>query len=214
MASFSDDFGRIDNPSLGANWTDDVAGDPQIVSFAWYPNTGSAKNMSVYSATTCSTANQYARIKFDIIGTGNYTGAIFRYTNSSSPHYWVYFALTEQTVTWAYMTDVASGNTDISAGTSITIAANDVFGITVNGTGTSTVVRIWRNPTALAPDDGGATWDSNAPTVTFTNDPPSPVNTGSAIGLMAYDFGTRASILEIYAGDVPVASSPIPVWLL
>ncbi len=211
MATFSDDFNRADGASLGANWTEDIAGAQEILSNQLYFLTLSAKSLAVYSGTTCSTTDQYARVKVSAnVAASNYPGLVFRYTNSVSPYYWIYFGCGEQNVSWAYHPDVATGNTDI-ASSAITVALNDVFGITINGTGASTVVRIWRNPTATAPDTGGTTWDGASPTVTFTTDPASPVDTGSMIGVQAYDFSSHVQFDDFYAGDItPVATIVYP----
>lgn len=201
LASFSDDFNRADNDSLGANWTE-VAGDTDISSNTMVFVTGSYGTVVVKHNTALTTVNQY--IKVESVADLTYIGPMFRYTNSGSSYYTV-CGTGGTNFGWFSYTGDGTGETQQGADTSLSGFSGPAFiGITVVGTGTDTVVRVWLNPTGDAPDSGGATWGSAAAGITWTSDPSNAVNTGSYIGF-AGSQGTPSSIIvdNFFGGDIP-----------
>lgn len=199
LASFSDNFNRADNASMGANWTE-IAGNIDIASnkASGQDTADFSEKEAVYSGASTSTANQYW--KFTISGTGACRpSVILRYTNSGSPFYEVQFDTVN--VHWNHWTAVAGTKTPITTpGFVCTFPAT--IGGTITGTGNSTVIRLWLSPTANAPDAGGATWDSASPTLTISDDPPSAVNTGALMGVGGFSSGVLTWD-DFFGGDVP-----------
>ena len=201
-ASFSDNFDRANNDSLGANWTE-AAGDQDITSNQLGAmTTGFAKNLAIYSGTSCNTVNQYAKIKI-VAGIAGFIHLVFRYTDSSSAYYAVEVENDgDSNCRWYYYPTAAGSGTEIAATTFTGGANGDTFGITLTGTGTSTEVRMWRNPTGAAPDSAISWGGDTTPDSSFTTDPPTPVNTGSKVGLQA--FHNSANTLDDFSGgDIP-----------
>jgi hypothetical protein len=76
--------------------------------------------------------------------------------------------------------------------------------VTCIGTGNSTVIRVWTSPTANAPDAGGTTWDSAGPANTLSDDPASPVDSGSYVGFGGIGSGGNPLAYDnFFGGDVP-----------
>lgn len=198
LASFSDDFDRADSDSLGANWTE-ADGDIDIFSnTARLSEGGFGENFAIYSATACTTVNQFVRLTI-VIATG-YPQIPLRYTNSSSPFYFLEFS--GSSVDWYHKSQIGGTSTQINAAPgSISITDGTVIGMSVEGTGASTVVKIWINPTSGSPDDP-TSW--GAATVTFTDNPASPVDTGGYVGIGGVQ-GSADSLRynNFYGGDVP-----------
>ena len=135
--------------------------------------------LAIYLATAAAAATQYIKIKIANDSGGAYPGVAFGYTNPSSPYYNLYFLATEDQVEWGRFGSASEPTwASVSGvGSAVTVNSGDIFGITSTGTGTSTVVRVWRNPTGLP--TAADNWDGiPTPNVTFTNDPASPVDTG------------------------------------
>lgn len=196
LAAFSDDFTRADNDSLGGNWTE-ADGDIDIFSnTARLSEGGFGENFAIYSATACTTVNQYVRFTYQT--EGGYPQIPLRYTNSSTAFYFVEFSNT--TVDWYHKSQIGGTSTQINASSgSISIASGTVIGITVSGTGTSTEVKVWINPgTGTDP----TTW--GAATITFTDNPASPVDTGGYVGLGGVQGSADVvRYSAFYGGDTP-----------
>lgn len=180
-AAFSDDFDRSDSDSLGANWTE-AAGDADIAGNLYRLSTGSFGVITSVHNTSTGSITQYVKAT---LGTDPfYPWFVFRYTNSGSAYYVVQFDDATGTFDWQKF-DNASDTSGDSIGTgSITagLMSSQTFGITIEGTGTSTVVRIWRNPTNLPTT--ASNWDGDTtPDATISNDPASPVDSGNFVGL-------------------------------
>lgn len=201
--NFSDDFVRPDSESLGPNWTE-VVGNFDINSNAMRFRTASfAKQLAVYSGQATDTVDQYSKVAFPTLLGSVYPEMAFRYTDSSTQFYSVQLLQAENQAKWQYYSSSAASSSTIATA-ALTVDSGDSFGITLEGTGTSTVVRIWRNPTGGIPDSA-TSWGGDAtPDVTFTTDPGTPVNTGNYIGVMGYQNAVNTIIVNaFFGGDIP-----------
>jgi hypothetical protein len=198
-AAFSDNFDRANSASLGANWTE-AAGDASIAgNQVELQSAAYAQITLAYTGTACSTVNQY--VKADTTG-GQMLGIVLRYTDASSPLYVVVFDKNEGRIDWKRYSD-ASTSTETVQSQAFTLDFSATYGVTITGTGASTAVRIWKNPTGLP--TAADNWDGDStPDVSFSNDPSSAVNTGSYAGL-AGQQNSAASIYynNFFGGDIP-----------
>jgi len=199
LAAFSDTFSGTAGDSLGANWTE-ADGDADIFSGTMRLSEGSfGENFAIYSATACTTTSQY--VLFTITTATGYPQIPLRYTNSSSPFYYIEFS--GSSVDWWHTTGIGGTDTQINASTgSVSVTDGVTIGITITGTGTSTEVKVW-----IGPDPGydptlPATW--GAADVTFTDNPASAVNSGPYVGLGGVQ-GSADSLRydNFYGGDIP-----------
>jgi hypothetical protein len=202
VTTISDDFTRADSTSIGAAWVE-VANDLDIFSNTLRVVTnGFADTIAMYDATTLAN-DHYLKAVF---GDANvqYPILAFRMTDGSSPFYMFYVDGNNGTVDWYHAASATGTKTAIVTGQSFGAAlpgANSGLGVTVEGTGTSTVIRVWRSPTANAPTTPSL-WDGNAPALTLTTDPASPVNTGGKVGFGGQCGGTNlVRYADIWAGD-------------
>lgn len=197
LAAFSDDFNRADSDSLGANWTE-ADGDIDIFSnTARLSEGGFGENYAIYSATSCTTVEQFVR--FTMTAEGGYPSIPLRYTNSSSAFYVIEFSNT--TVDWYHKSAIGGTSTQINASSgSISISSGSVLAMSISGTGTSTEVKVWINPTS-GTVNLPSTW--GAATVTFTDNPASPVDTGGYVGLGgAQGSADTVRYDNFYGGDI------------
>lgn len=190
--TISDNFDRADSTSLGANWSEE------------YNNTQILSNqLSNVSTSTClvvhqtplSTVSQYGKLKL-----ASSAGAwilVFRYVNIASAYNEVGVNALTGNVFWD------SNGVNIES-TALGFTGGDTFAATIIGTGAATVVRWWKNPTGNAPDAGGTTWGSAAPTGTFTNDPgANAADSGLYVGLEIYGATAGSDAIDdFFAGDV------------
>ena len=201
MTTISDDFNRANSASLGANWTE-VAGDADIVGNEYNIITAAYGDVVTIHNTALSSADQYVKLVMASAEV-QYPMIYMRYTNSSSAHYRMTIDGNNGNVDWEYMPSVGGSSSLIVAGSlgSGIGGGDDSIGITIEGTGTSTVVRGWRNPTANAPGSASL-WDGNAPAFSLTTDPGTPVNTGNYVGIGGQQ-GASGNLQygDFYAGD-------------
>jgi hypothetical protein len=186
-ASFTDDFNRA---SLGANWTVDAGTCVITGSTDFEGQSGSyANNFARYTATQITTTSGY--IYAGTTGRGNASRDTFylipfRYTDATSAMYVVVIDPVGGAVEWWHYTAATGGTETLIATTATTVSYGDTWGITWTGTGTSTEVRVWRNPAGTTASAVGTFAGSSSPTVTFTTNPASPVNSGNYVGLGTY----------------------------
>lgn len=197
----SDDFNRANSASLGANWTE-AAGDTSIVSNTAETQTGGfGEVVNIYSATSLNTVNQY--IRFTVAsGSSSVPMAIFRYTNSASPFYSIQLDDINDLAEWIRHASIGGATTTIASTALTQSAASTTYGITMTGTGTSTEIRIWVNPTGNIPDSATSWGGDSTPDVSFTTDPGSPVNTGNLVGFGGFT-STNMNFNEWFGGDIP-----------
>lgn len=203
-AAFSDDFDRANADSLGANWTE-AAGDQDIASNVLSLQTsGFAENVCAYTGTACSTVNQYVLCSW--VATGSfYPGYILRYSAAASPQYVVFFWIAENKIEWSRKATSGDASfTLIEASGTVTVDTTDRWGVTIDGTGTSTVVRCWKNPTGDTPTNEGDWGGDTTPDVTLTANPATPVDTGNHVGL-AGEINTAGGVTfnNFFGGDAP-----------
>jgi hypothetical protein len=181
-AAFSDNFDRADGASLGANWSEE-AGDASIFSNTYRLVTGSFGVVTSVHNTSTGSTTQYIKISLSGIDV-QYPWVVFRYLNSSSGYYTLQMDGNTGTVDWYYFSDAtdASGDAIGSGGTFGSDLVGDTIAFTITGTGTSTVVRGWLNPTGLP--SAADNWNGDTtPEFTLTDDPATAANTGQLVGI-------------------------------
>lgn len=186
---YSDDFNRV---SLGANWTVPL-GTVGITS-----NQLEMQDLNgayaIYTGTAIGSVDRAIYFNLQGIISYRYPHVVLRYTDDSSPLYTVEFSPVYG-VTW-YSWDVLDGtSTSIQSLSGAGLTGDETFGITIEGTGSDTVIRIWRNVVNTVPVSFSE-WDpgDTTPDYTFTNDPGgNAVDTGDYVGFGGY--GTNDSIL-------------------
>jgi hypothetical protein len=129
-----------------------------------------------------SSADGWMKVTVPTQGGNGYPVASFRYTNSGTAHYGITLNIIAGELGWERYTSATGAGTLIQAITT-TVTATDTWAFAWQGSGASTVIRCWRNPTGSTPDSGMTTWGSAAPTQTFTTDPGTPVDSGTYCGL-------------------------------
>lgn len=203
MTTITDNFDRADSASLGGDWTE-ANGDAEIFSNTLRIVTGGFTNVIIAHNTALAGVEQFCKVQLgaDV----QYPIVAFRYTDASSPFYVLFIDGNAGTVEWARLATASASSTTIEAGGSLggnVAGGADTCSFTITGTGTSTVVRGWRNTTANAPSDA-ATWDGVGPAFTMSADPASPVNTGNkvAIGGTQGGAGSVLRINNFWAGDI------------
>jgi len=202
---FSDDFNRADGDSLGGNWTE--IGDVDIASNAANSPQTFDNNLrgAAYTATSCGSVNQYVKVTLTSNNSGGNVapGVLLRYTDASSPCYNVRFAIASDIARWNRLATPTPTGTDAAVDNDqLTVAPGDVVGITIGGTGASTVVRIWVNPTGLpsAVDN----WDGDTtPSLSLTVDPGTPVDTGNYVGICGLGSLGVLEWDDFYGGGLP-----------
>ena len=183
--NFSDNFNRADSTNLGANWTE-ASGDAEIVSNIMRLMTGGyADNFMIYTGTATSTVDQYVKFTIEAAFTADarFPCVVFRYTNTSTPFYVVFFNVNGDNLTWQRYATTAGAATVIETSGTLAIATGDIFGVTISGTGTATVVRVWKTPTGDIPTSESDWGGDTTPDISFTVDPASAVNTGNNVGI-------------------------------
>jgi hypothetical protein len=152
-------------------------------------------------STTVGSATQYARVKAGSV----YGGFVMRSTNDPADGGYLvaWFPDSGGQCVVAHFNN-SGFDSEISSRVAFTMSATDIIGATIQGTGATTVVNIWRNPTSTVPYDVN-NWDS-------ASDPPDAVlnditafycNTGTCVGL-GVDVGGVA-FDDFYGGSFGVA---------
>lgn len=179
MTALSDDFNRADSGTPGGSWTQVIAL-AQLVSNQIVATDPAA--MYVHG-TSLADVVQYG--KWSLAGLAdanvNQPYLVFRYTNSSSSFYTVRFNSDTNIVQWRSHTSSADTTGTLIDSGALVIGATATYGVTIEGTGNNTVVRVWDGITGLPSDT--VTWNGNtSPNLTFTANPGSPVDTGLVVG--------------------------------
>lgn len=214
-ADYSDNFNRADNAAISASWVepdDGLSLSGNELAFV------QSKGLAIYNSSTTG-VNQYVKLNWSDAAAVNedMPQMAFRYTSSGVGYYTVDFQSWNNLVDWRYHSSVAD-NTGTSIGTaSTTLTANDTWGCTLDGTGTSTVVRCWLSPGSNTPTNATTWAGDSTPEVTITNDPGTPVNTGNLTGL-GYDTGNPFSghMDDWFGGDIPSGGgggTAVPVFI-
>jgi hypothetical protein len=188
-AAFSDDFAGTG--TLGANWT--------VTTGTWGRVSGQCSLSSIggclagYTGTACTTLDQYVKATLSTISS-SYPALVFRRENGTpTNNYYVY--KDGLTIVWA---NDAGGSIQSA---SMSLSNGDSLGITVTGTGSSTIVRVWKNPAANTPTSL-TVWGGASPDVTFTNNSSVASDSGTTVGLGG---NNQSSLIydDFFGGDVP-----------
>ena len=180
----SDDFNRANSGTPGGSWTQ-ATGNCDISSNTLLGVSGSYALNLVRHSTEMGSLTQYMKANMSGWGTDfAYIIFFFRWgATNSSPSYGVIISAQEDEVAW-YRFSNTSGNSYSAIGSAQAISVNggDAFGVTVDGTGTNTIVRVWRNCTGLP--TAANNWNADTtPSLTFTTNPPTPVDSGTSLGV-------------------------------
>lgn len=192
-APFSDDFNRSDSDSLGSCWVEE-AGDGDIAGNEMLLTTGSfANHWMACSGTPAGGANQWVKVTASLASsTDNYPQIILRFTNAASPFYFLEIDCNVSQVYWNRADSVGGSTAQISSAVdySGSSCVGQVVGATITGTGTSTIIRFWLNPTGSP--SAADNWNGDTtPDATFTDDPASPVDSGNIAGLAGQSASTN-----------------------
>lgn len=205
LASFSDDFNRSDSDTLGSGTWTEMAGDVDIVSNeANAPITFDfTERAAYYSGTACTTSSQYVKVTLGTATGGNGAGVILRHTASGSL-YQIQFDDDDNNIYWKYFPTAGGTSVTVQSLFAVTAFAYPVtVGVVVEGTGNSTVVRIWMSPSANAPTST-TSWDGGAATHSMSDDPATAADAGTYLGIGVDNVsGSAATWDNFYGGDVP-----------
>jgi hypothetical protein len=192
----TDLFNRSNSTDIGASWVE-ANGELSIASNTL--SAGATSSVGIH-ATALSTATQY--VKFKVVG-GTVNHAIYIRCDATDgdPTYTI----------WATASGTEWNDTDslVQSTAALTWAAGDVFAVLIKGTGTSTVVSIWKSPTNDVPLSGGThctdtakpCWDSagDAPDLQFDNNPSPASDSDVGHGILMYN--ASSTLDDYFAGD-------------
>lgn len=198
--SFSDDFNRANNDSLGANWTE-ITGDIDIDSNTFFKL--GAADFSTHDAiwnTATTTVEQYSKSVF-VTGAFTRPHYLFRYVDTSSAFYEIEVDILNGFGNWNHWTAVGGTKTQIQQ-IPLTPSSGDVLAWTISGTGNSTVIRCWINPTGDAPDSAISWGGDTTPDGMWDTNPASPCDTGTKVGL-GFLSSADASHDNFFGGTIP-----------
>jgi hypothetical protein len=199
LASISDNFsGTL------ASWTTRI-GEYAIVSGELSATTG---GIVEYTQTSTASAEQWAAIKYVTLPSNTYEGIVLRSPGASGNRYRVAWNVAGARWEWHAITEAGVVINAIKVGAikQDTLALtesplNNTWGFTITGTGTSTVVYLFKNPVSSQPLSATG-WDSATDwtgkmTVTWN---PVVVNTGNIVGITS---GTASRLDNFSAGSLP-----------
>jgi len=145
---------------------------------------GFVDNIAIHQ-TSVGAADQYIKA---CLGTADaqYPLPLFRFTNDASEFYGFYLDGNSGAVDWTHFASVGGATTALGSGTysSAFTSGADCFAVTIEGTGTATVLRFWKNPTANSPTAADM-WDASGPVFSITTDPSNAVDSGNLVGIGA-----------------------------
>lgn len=197
--TFSDNFDRA-NGALGANWSQ-WGGTADINSNSYRLGSGSFANITSVYTTSTNCTTQYVRFTTNA-AFSQYPWIAVRGTNSSSGYYTLQLDGASATVEWYYFANAsASSGTQIGSTQMLGGGAfgAETFCVTITGTGTSTVVRVWRGCTNTP--SAADNWDGDTtPNVTFTDDPGTAVDSGGYVGIGGQQGSANTNLLDNFFG--------------
>lgn len=202
LASFSDDFNR---GSLGANWTKITQsfGAIEIVSnVVKSENSFDTANRGAFYNATPLAVNQYVKLTLTSANNSSaFPGILLRVVDASSPCYVIEVREVDTIIQWGSLATPSSSISVIQSDGAFSFTYPITLGVTIDGTGNSTVVRIWRDPSANAPTSA-TSWDGGAADVEFTDNPGTAADSGTLVGLAGHG---NADIYwdDIFAGTTP-----------
>ena len=202
----SDDFNR---PSLGSNWAID-SGSFNILGDALQQNSGQQYTTAQlrYVADTTASPDQFGKLR--IVSSAAHTfGFIFRSGSAPGPHYEVH--LPKGTTQWRWERYDPSFVERLGdcAGDGF-VADGNWVGATVEGTGVSTLVSVWRwNSDPDLGNDVDIVNNWGPPDCTMVSAGPIFVDAGNQVGIRAYTGSSAASGFadDWASGDISAAST-------
>ncbi|MDH3627478.1 MAG: DUF4215 domain-containing protein, partial [Acidobacteriota bacterium] len=202
---FTDDFNR---GSLGMDWSVE-SGAFGILANQLQQNSGQkfVNARLRYVANDTASINQYSKLQIATLASHTW-GFMLRVNGPSSNHYQVHLPTGSDQWRWEQHDPDFVERVDQCVGDAA-VSANDWIGATVEGTGSNTVVQVWRwdgDPDFGGSVDIAGNW--GLPDCTMTVDPTAPIDSGVGLGIRAYTGNktTNASIDNWYGGDLPVPS--------
>lgn len=193
LASFSDNF----SGTLAA-WTIET-GTFDINAGQLRATTGGFVDNVIVYTTPINTLSGY--IKATRGDDATFPKMVFRYTNSASPFYAL--EINSSVVQWFRYASLGGAGTQIGSNGTLASGIGTAIGLTFTGIGNATVLNVWLNPTGAAPTTSSL-WGGAAPTVAYTNDPPSPVDSGGLVGLGGSQSAANTLKWDDFSGgDVP-----------
>jgi hypothetical protein len=200
----TDIFNRADNTDLGANWTEDAGTALAISTNQLAGNPGGGTLIARHNTATDS-ATQYVKIKLVEIGTTSHSvGVLIRSpAGTTGDSYAIEFDGSGAANWYYYLSQAYHESIQSTAGGQF--ADGDTAGITVQGTGNSTVVKIWKNPTNNCPVDAN-NWDAVSDAADYTLDADNThlvADTGTSVAVFVYGTaGTTLILDDFYAGGL------------
>jgi hypothetical protein len=195
--AFSDDFLRAAGDTLGGNWTE-VLGDIDIFTNGVRGTTVTGVDVAIWTANTVG-ATQY--IRTTIPGGSKNPYHCFRYTDGSTPFYAVMMNVSTGDISWYSMAGNGSSKTQIGATKLLSdwTAFNQPIGMTMEGTGNSTVLRVWANISGLP--SAADIWGF-PPHLTWTDDPGTASDTGNKLGIGFQDNNISTQFNDFFGGSL------------
>ena len=209
MADISDTFNRADG-ALGSDWT--LASGSADVSTNRFRvvSTGFASVIAIHN-TSVGGSDQYIKCVFATNTNQAYPVVVLRYTDSGSPFYLFDINGNDGDFVWIRHASVGGATTTITSSTALGAfgSGDDSFGLTIEGTGTATTVRGWKNPTGDTPTSTSV-WGGSGPGFTFTTDPASPVDSGNLVGIGGGQNAQNIFFDTFFAGNFGATQSQAP----
>jgi len=198
--SFFDDFDRA---ALGANWQVD-AGSFAIQSNQLVENSGATflDAQLRWVGGTTATSDQFAKLRITLQNTHT-SGFMFRLGDPSGHHYEVHLPAGSAEWRWELYDPGFVGRVGDCIGDQAAANGN-VLAARIDGSGADTLVSVWRWDTD--PGNDPSTWGE--PDCQMSQDPATPVDLGTSLGLRSY---TGGSPVAGFADDWSAGDSTVPI---
>jgi hypothetical protein len=195
MAAYSDNFNRANSSTVGASWNENITGVQIVSNQVQFTFTGGYT--SIVWTQPVAVSAQYAKVSIDWApGQPIIAGFLFRCSNTSNgTGYRLVWDSTADIIYWQQVSNMTTtgGGTDI-ASAAFSINVGETIGATLELTGNNTIVRVWKNPTGLPSRANNWNGDTT-PDVTFTQNPATPRDAGTFIGLIGFAGTSSADLL-------------------
>ena len=202
--NFSDDFNRTDADPPSGNWAEITGGGTSwaIETNQMAQNALGSVNYAISYTTPCNTVTQYVCVLL-VNGEG---GALFRYTGTANDGYYTVYAYGgDGNLYWSF-NNHTGWVADIGSGAAFEPGNNNYVGMTIQGTGSGTIVKIWdlgTTPGRFTPTNKD-NWEtaSDAADVTLTDDPGgSAADTGLRVGIGTFNNNAAHNYDNWTGGD-------------
>jgi hypothetical protein len=162
-----------------------------------------SEDIWIYNTNAVTSIKQWAMIELDDINTGDYIGVVLRAedTSASNNSYVIVYSQANTQVEWWQMVDGVYTALVTASVWDVTFNDGDYLGVSIEGTGSNTVVRLWKAPD-LESLDCPQNWGSID--YTFEDDPGNKAaDSGLYTGVYGYDAGadTTSNGDNFYSGD-------------